>query len=216
MKNQSKTKNEHLAKASANNISISPKHSIELCRHLRYKTTSQAKKILEDVITLKKPIPFKRFKKDIGHKPGMAAGRFPQKAAREMLKLVKSVETNAQFKGLNTSNLKITKSLANKATTPMTGGRQRTGTKRANLEIEVQETKEMKSRKQKLQEKEKPKPEEAKEKTEEEKPTQKTKEESEKPIEEKPITEGEKKQEMLKEEKIEQKQTEGKQENDRT
>ena len=140
-------KNEHLAKASAQNLSVSTKHCIEICNHLRYKTTAQAKDILQDTIDMKIPIPFKRFKRSMGHKPGMAAGRFPQKAAKVVLDLIKSVEANAQNKGLNTSSLKIIKFLANKASTPMTGGRQRTGTKRSHVEIEVKETKAQKKEK---------------------------------------------------------------------
>lgn len=144
MKQENNVNEEHLAKASASSLSVSTKHSIELCSYLRYKTTAQAKSFLEDLIALKKPVPFKRFNKDVGHKPGMAAGRYPQKAAKEMLRLVKSVETNAQFKGLNTSNLKIKKLLANKASVPMTGGRHRRSTKRTHLEIEVVEKKQKK------------------------------------------------------------------------
>ncbi|MFH1682401.1 MAG: 50S ribosomal protein L22 [Candidatus Woesearchaeota archaeon] len=144
MKENQISGNEHLAKASVSNLSVSTKHSIELCRNLRYKTTARAKQILEGVIVLKKPIPFRRFTQDLGHKPGIGAGRFPQKAASEFLKLINAVESNAQFKGLNTSSLKITKILANKASVPMTGGRHRTSTKRTNLEIEVREAKEKK------------------------------------------------------------------------
>lgn len=144
---KNKTANkEHLASAKANDLPVSTKHSVEICRHLRFKTTNAAKKILENTISLKAPIPFKRFKNNIGHKPGMAAGRFPQKAAREVLKLIKTVETNAQFKGLNTSSLKISKMLANKASIPLTGGRHRGATKRTNLEIEVIEAKEKKKK----------------------------------------------------------------------
>jgi large subunit ribosomal protein L22 len=144
IKNQTAISEEHLARAKAKDIPVSTKHSIEICRYLRYKTTNLAKNILEETIALKKPIPFKRFKKDMGHKPGMAAGRFPKKAANEILKLVKAAETNAQFKGLNTSSLKIIKILANKASVPVTGGRRNTSTKRTNLEIEVKEKREKK------------------------------------------------------------------------
>ena len=146
-KKQKSEQNEHSARASGQNMGVSTKHCLEICRHLRYKRTAQAKKILEDVIAMKVPIPFKKFNRDMGHKAGIAAGRFPQKAAREVLKLIKSVEANAQNKGLNTANLKIIKLLANKAATPMTGGRQRTGTKRTHVEIEVKETKEKKKEK---------------------------------------------------------------------
>ena len=130
---------EHLAVARALNLPISTKHSIEISRTLRYKTTAFAKAFLEDVIAMDRPVPFRTFNKDMGHKKGMTAGRYPEKAAREFLKLVNSVEANAQFKGLNTAQLKITKILANLASIPMSGGRSRTATKRSNIEIEVKE-----------------------------------------------------------------------------
>jgi large subunit ribosomal protein L22 len=132
-------KSEHVARAKVISASISTKHCVEICKFLRYKNTDFAKDYLESVIDLKKPIPFKKFNRDTGHKAGMAAGRFPQKAAKEFLKLVKSAEANAQFKGFNTSGLKITKILANKASIPATGGRHRRGTKRSHVEIEVEE-----------------------------------------------------------------------------
>ena len=139
---------EHLASAKAQNIPVSTKHSVEISRHLRYKKTSFAKSFLEDVIRLKKAVPYYRFDQDLGHKAGMSAGRFPQKAAREFLRLVKSVEANAQSKGLNSSALKITKVLANKASIPLTGGRHRRGTKRTHLEIEVREISEKKEKRE--------------------------------------------------------------------
>ena len=144
-KNNDKANQERtFAAAKALSIPVSTKHCIEICKSLRYKNTGYAKKFLQDVAELKRAVPFKTFNKDTGHKPGMAAGRFPQKAAKEILKLVSSVEANAQVKGLNTSNLKITKLLANKAAIPMGGGRHRTGTKRSNVVIEVAERKEEK------------------------------------------------------------------------
>jgi len=138
----------HFAKSKTTNLSISTKHCVEISRFLRYKTTSFAKKYLQDVVDLKKAIPFKKFNRDTGHKVGgMAAGRYPQKAAKEFLKLVSSVESNAQVKGLNTSSLKISKLIANKASIPMTGGRHRSATKRTHLEIEVVETGKSKDKK---------------------------------------------------------------------
>ncbi len=130
---------EHFASARGMNLSISPKQSIELSRYLRYQSVGFSKQFLEDVIQLKKPVPFRRFNRDMGHKAGMSAGRFPRKAAKEFLALLKTVEANAQDKGLDTSDLKIIKILANRASTPVTGGRHRTGTKRTHLEIQVKE-----------------------------------------------------------------------------
>ncbi len=130
---------EHIAKARCLNLPISTKQSVELSRSLRYKKTGWAKQYLEDIIALKKAVPSYRYTKDLGHKAGMSAGRFPQKAAKEFLQMVKSVEANAQFKGLNVNNLKITKIVANRAAIPQTGGRMRYATKRTHLEIEVEE-----------------------------------------------------------------------------
>jgi large subunit ribosomal protein L22 len=138
-KTDNNVKDEHIAKASAQNLAISTKHCVEISNFLRYRPLSFAKAYLEDVIEQKKAIPFKRFNRDVGHKAGMAAGRYPVKAAKQFLALLNSVEANAQFKGLNTSGLKIIKILANKASIPSTGGRSRTGTKRSSLEIEVKE-----------------------------------------------------------------------------
>lgn len=134
-------KPEHVAKASTKNAPVSTKHCIELCRWLRYKNTSEAKKMLEEVIALKIAVPYRKFVRDIGHRAGMSTGRYPQKASKEMLKLVKSVEANAQGKGLDISNLKIIRILANRAPTPFTGSRHRHGTKRSHIEIEVMERK---------------------------------------------------------------------------
>lgn len=135
---------EHTAVARALNLPVSTKHCIEICRNLRYKNTSEAKKFLEEVVALKRAVPYKRFIHNIPHKKGMSSGRFPQKAAKEVLKLLSAVEANAQVKGLNTSELKITKLLANIASIPHSGGRQRTGTKRTHLEVEVKERKSQK------------------------------------------------------------------------
>lgn len=148
MKKETKTETGHRAVAKALNLPISTKHCIEISSFLRYKSTRFAKEYLQNVVTLRKAIPFKKFIRDIGHKAGMSAGRFPRKAAAEFLKLLNSVEANAQSKGLNTSSLKIIKLLANRAAVPMTGGRRRRGTKRTHIEIEVSEVSRKKEKKE--------------------------------------------------------------------
>src|SRR3989338_2722574 len=47
----------------------------------RGKTIEQGKNILANVIEKKAAIPFKRYNRDMGHKTGMAAGRYPKKAS---------------------------------------------------------------------------------------------------------------------------------------
>ncbi len=119
---------------------ISSKHSVEISNALRFKTTSFAKKFLSEVVALKRPVRFTRYDQDLGHKPGVGAGRYPQKAAAQFLKLIESVEANAQFKGLNVTSLKIIKLVANKAAIPQSGGRIRRAHKRTHLEVEVCES----------------------------------------------------------------------------
>jgi large subunit ribosomal protein L22 len=141
------TNNDHIATAKGTNLNLSTKQCVEICNVIRFTPLSTSKVFLEDVIAMRKAVPFRKFNKDMGHKRGpMAAGRYPIKASKQILLLLKSVEANAQAKGLNTSNLKITKILANKASIPQTGGRNRQGTKRSHVEIEVQEYKNKKSK----------------------------------------------------------------------
>jgi len=139
MAKQTAQKIGHLAKARAVSAPISTKHAVEICHHIRYKTTTAAKSVLEEAIALRIAIPFRRFNKDLGHKVGMAAGRYPIKAASIILQLVKSAEANAQDVGLDVSSLKISKAIANRAAVQATGGRRRTSGKRTHVELEVVE-----------------------------------------------------------------------------
>ncbi len=96
--------------ASGRDLRISPKAAREVCRHIRGMRLDKAKEILEQVIELKTPIPYRRHNKKVAHRKGAQgydAGRFPKKAAGEILKLLDSVESNAEFKGLYTDRLKI-------------------------------------------------------------------------------------------------------------
>ena len=131
---------ENMAKAYGKSLGISTKTSIEIANHLRGRTTTKAKWILEQVLQKKQAIPFKRFTDGVGHRPGgIGAGRYPQKASEEFLKLVKQAEANAQAKGLS-ENLIIVHLSANKASSQFRQGRQRRRKfKRCHLEIVVQE-----------------------------------------------------------------------------
>ena len=131
---------ENMARAVGRSLPISPKQSIEICNFIRNKNVNYAKNVLSNVIKEKQIIPFRRFNSDVGHKKQFAAGRYPKKASKEILDLINVVEANAQFKGLNTSNLIITHINSNKAATVMRSGRKRSRkAKRTNVEIVVQE-----------------------------------------------------------------------------
>jgi len=139
---------ETMAKVVGRSLPISTRHTIEICSFIRGKNLQKAKEILEKAIKLEKPIPFTKFNKGIGHKPGMGPGRYPVKASTDVLMLLNSVESNAQFKGLNTSKLTITHIKATTASKAWHYGRQRRRKmKRTNIEIIIGE-KESKKTKQ--------------------------------------------------------------------
>ncbi len=140
---------EHTARINGKSLPISTKQSIEICNFIRGKNLEKARGLLREVIKHKIAIPYKRFSGDVGHKKGkIAAGRYPENACKAILELLGGVEANAQFKGLNTSNLVISYICPNKASRPWHYGRQRRRKmKRTHIDIIVKETAETKEKK---------------------------------------------------------------------
>lgn len=99
------------AVATGRNLRISPKHSREICHEIKGKYLETAQEYLEQVIDKKRSVPFRRYNKKVAHRKDLTkwpAGRYPQKASREILRILESAEQNASFKGLETSRLRIT------------------------------------------------------------------------------------------------------------
>lgn len=103
-------------KAMGYEIPMSFKDAVEICRELRGKKIPQAMGYLEEVIAMRFPVKMKRYKKKVAHKniPGWYAGRYPQKAAKEILKVIKNLKANAEYKGLNIEELVIVHAQAKK------------------------------------------------------------------------------------------------------
>jgi len=79
-------------------VPISTKHSMAICKFIKRKKISQAISELEQVAKIKKPIPMKG---EIPHRKGkMMSGRFPQKAAKQFIILLKSLSSNATYFGI--------------------------------------------------------------------------------------------------------------------
>lgn len=106
----SEDKEEVTVKASLREVSISPKHAVEIAREIKGMNIEKARRFLEDVVNLRRPVPFKRYNKKVPHRRGLTgwpAGRYPVKAAKFFLKLLDNLENNAEQKGLDVSRLKI-------------------------------------------------------------------------------------------------------------
>jgi large subunit ribosomal protein L22 len=117
---------------------------------LRGKSLEEAKAYLEEVTRLKKAVPFKRYSSGVGHRAGIRgwdAGRYPQRAAGEMLKVLKSAEANAEYKGLDTDRMQVVHALARSGRTiegrmPRAMGRATAkNTETVTVEIVLQEPK---------------------------------------------------------------------------
>jgi len=131
---------EYMARAIGMALPISFKQSVEICRFIGNKNVNDAKKMLQNVVEKKSAIPFKRYNWDLGHKKKIGPARYPEKASKEFIKLIENVEANAQFRGLNTSNLVIAHVSAHKAGKAWHFGRKsRRRMKRTNVEIIVEE-----------------------------------------------------------------------------
>ena len=103
---------DRLAKASGRDLRIKPKPAREVCAVIKGMKLEQAKRYLEKVIQLKQSVSFRRHKKKQAHRKDLKqynwyAGRYPQKTAARIYEILTSVESNAEFKGLDTEQCRI-------------------------------------------------------------------------------------------------------------
>jgi len=101
---------EKTAKASGREIRVSHKAAREVCTSIKGMTLTNAKEYLRDVTEKKKAVPFKRYKKKLGHRHGLEktfAGRYPVKTAQQILRVVEGAEANAENKGLDLDRLRV-------------------------------------------------------------------------------------------------------------
>ncbi len=101
---------EKFVKASLREVPISPKHAVEIAREIRGLYVEDARRFLEDVMSMRRPVPFKRYKKKVPHRRGLSkwyAGRYPVKAAKYFLRLLDNLINNAEDRELDVDRLKI-------------------------------------------------------------------------------------------------------------
>ena len=102
-------------KASVREVDVSPKWAREVCKAIKGLTIEEARKLMEDVIARKRMIPYRRYKKKRAHHAQTKGpGGYPVKVAKIMLKLLDSLEANAEFKGLDVDRIRIVHAAAHK------------------------------------------------------------------------------------------------------
>ena len=103
-------------RASIREKKISHKHAREIATAIKGLTIEKARDYLQGVVEQKRCIPFGRYNNQVGHRsdPGVMSGRYPQKAATEVLKLLDNLESNAEYKGMDLDRLKIINATSHK------------------------------------------------------------------------------------------------------
>jgi large subunit ribosomal protein L22 len=116
---QSYDKTKHV-RASIREKDISHKHAREIAVAIKGSSIEKAREFLENVISRKEAVPYRRYNNEVAHRSnireGFFAGRFPEKAASEFLKLIDNLESNAEYKGMDLDRLRIVSAAVHKGT----------------------------------------------------------------------------------------------------
>jgi large subunit ribosomal protein L22 len=100
--------------------SISHKHAREVAIALKGMSIERARVFLEDVVARNIAVPYRRYNNEVAHRSnirdGFCSGRYPRKTAKEVLKLLDNLESNAEYKGMDLDSLKIVSAVVHKGT----------------------------------------------------------------------------------------------------
>ena len=102
-------------RASGREVNISPKAAREICNTIRWMTLSKAIALLESVEKMESPIAFRRHKLKVGHRSelvGFPSGSYPVKAAKSILGVLRNLQANCEFKGLDPERVELIHSAA--------------------------------------------------------------------------------------------------------
>lgn len=102
---------DQVVKALGYEFRISWKKAVEVARFIRGFTIKQAEDYMNKVINLEAPVPMRRFTKKQAHHAtpweGWPVAKWPVKVAKAYLEVLKNLENNANYKGLNVDNVVI-------------------------------------------------------------------------------------------------------------
>ena len=106
----------NMVKVSGRNMPVSHKQCYEIANFIRGKQIDAAIKLMENVITQDRAVPYHRFNRDICHKAGsVGPGRYPKKSSEHIIRLLKNLRGQAQDKGLDTNKVFVIHAAMQKA-----------------------------------------------------------------------------------------------------
>ncbi|HVY01445.1 MAG TPA: hypothetical protein VHA12_01640 [Candidatus Nanoarchaeia archaeon] len=103
------------ATARGDSIRASRKHCQYICTFIKGKTPDQAIKELEQVIKLKRAIPYKG---EVPHRKGMMSGRYPVDASKIFIPMLKGLKGNIIANGMDVEKSVIVSGVSNWASRP--------------------------------------------------------------------------------------------------
>jgi large subunit ribosomal protein L22 len=95
----------NIARARGVEFDISPKKTYEVLNAIRGLPLERARAMLEEVVALKRAIPFRRYNQETAHKRAIGPGRYPKKVAKSILSVLQNAEANAEFEGMDVDTL---------------------------------------------------------------------------------------------------------------
>ena len=98
---------EKSAKAYGYELQCSPKDCRNIAYAIKNMKVETAKKYLENVINMKQSLPAIYHNGKRSHQRGIGPGSYPKKAAAHVLKTLENAENNAEYKGFDVENMKI-------------------------------------------------------------------------------------------------------------
>lgn len=124
------------AVAMGSGVSASKRHCMYICSFIKNKPIDQAIAELEQVIILKRAIPYKG---EVPHRKGkgMMSGRYPVNASKIFISILKGLKGNVVVNGMDLSKTKIYYGSASWASRPQRGGGMRF--KRTNIILKAKE-----------------------------------------------------------------------------
>ena len=141
------------AVANGYNLPVSKKQCMYICNFIKNKKIDSAISDLEDVLKFKKAVPFKG---EIPHRKGnIMSGRYPLKASKIMIKLLKGLKGNVIVNLMDLEKTRIDIASANDARRPSRKGG--TKFKRTNVFLIARESSKNKQKEKKMNQKHKEK-----------------------------------------------------------
>lgn len=126
-----------MVRLAGRNLPLSHKVCYEIAKFIKNKKVGDILKTLERVSEKKTAIPYRRYNRDVAHKPGKIAGaRYPIKTSKAIINLLKNLQGAARSKGLDIQKLQVIHAAAHKGPKRHRYGRKR-GQERKNTHFEL-------------------------------------------------------------------------------